>query len=151
MSNVYMKKRRVAFKRYVKTGEGLKVKWELQEIGEGDFLDWGVDYEELEGGPGMFTVGIIETGLGIIELVRADYLRFLTRGEDTVPDELSPSEALYGFMGWLTTRALTVTLGAEHNCAGIPDLIVEYCKANGLEEPREGWQHQYKHPEEAQP
>jgi hypothetical protein len=160
-----MKKRKVTFKKYVdrREDEAIVPKWVLEEAGEGDFLGWGVDYEELEGGPGPFSVGIIETGLGIIELVRADFIRFLTKGEEPLAIDLglkeevrlansalSPSEALYGFMGWLTTRAVTVTLGAEHNCAGIPDLIGEYCKANELEDPRWGWHHQHKHPEKVQ-
>ncbi len=49
-----------------------------------------------------------------------------------------PSEALYGFVGWLTSREEAVTLGAVHDAAIGADLVNEYCIVNNLAEPREG-------------
>lgn len=57
----------------------------------------------------------------------------------SVKKTLSPSEALYGFMGWLTTREEKITLGSSENCSDVPPLIDQFCKAQGLDSPREDW------------
>lgn len=38
-------------------------------------------------------------------------------------DDVLPSEAIYGFAGWLTTRRQSVTLGAAHECGGVAYLF----------------------------
>jgi hypothetical protein len=53
---------------------------------------------------------------------------------------LSPSETLYSFMGWLTTRETTLSLGAEHDAAAAADVVAEFCEKSGLPEPRDGWE-----------
>ncbi len=53
--------------------------------------------------------------------------------------QLSGSEALFGFMGWLTSRDKPVTASATHDAAVWADLVGEYIKANGLSEPRSEW------------
>lgn len=45
-----------------------------------------------------------------------------------VKESLSPSEALYGFGGWLTTRDKPVTIGAKHNAGIVAELIDEFIK-----------------------
>lgn len=55
-------------------------------------------------------------------------------------DELSASEALFGFMGWLTTRKETLNIGSEHECGEIASLIGEWCDRNTLSKPRDGWE-----------
>ena len=60
--------------------------------------------------------------------------------------ELTGSETLYGFAGWLTTRREVTRMSASHDCAGIPDLIQEFCEANGLSEPKEDWHEILIHP-----
>jgi len=60
---------------------------------------------------------------------------------------LSASEALYGFIGWLTSRAEVITLSAAHEVPPVVDLIMEFCKANNLSEPRDGWAENLVHPE----
>lgn len=60
--------------------------------------------------------------------------------------ELSASEAVYGFAGWLTSRDAVTTMSATHDCAGIADLVDEFCKANNLTEPRERWHEPLVHP-----
>jgi hypothetical protein len=53
--------------------------------------------------------------------------------------EISASEALYGFMGWLTSLEQPVTFSGHHCASTGADLVDEYCKMNNLTEPREGW------------
>ena len=62
--------------------------------------------------------------------------------------QLSGSEALFGFIAWLTTREeeTTIVLGSTQDCAGLPDLIDEFCKINQLSDPREGWSELLTHP-----
>ena len=47
--------------------------------------------------------------------------------------DISPSEALYGFMGWLTVADYFT------DCSFAAQLVDKYCKTQGFEEPREGW------------
>ncbi len=60
--------------------------------------------------------------------------------------ELSASEALYGFVGWLTTRDEVTQMSTQHDCAGIADLVGKFCEANGLPEPAGDWHHRLTHP-----
>jgi len=64
---------------------------------------------------------------------------------------LSPSEALFSLIGWLSTRKGTLKIGAKHNCGQLADLIGKFCEINGLAEPREIWscnRMEVKHPKE---
>lgn len=45
-------------------------------------------------------------------------------------DELSASEALLAFMGWLTL---------QHDVAIAPELVSQFCETNNLSKPRSGW------------
>jgi len=49
------------------------------EVGVAIFHQFGVDYEEFENGPGMFSVAIIETPDGQVKMVRADMIRFTVK------------------------------------------------------------------------
>ena len=62
--------------------------------------------------------------------------------------QLSPSEALFGFGAWLTTREKPVTMGSNYECGIVAELIDKFCKTNELEEPREGWDDLLKHPKD---
>lgn len=42
----------------------------------GLFHGWGTDYEEYEGGPGNYTVAIVEMADGSVELVPAPLVKF---------------------------------------------------------------------------
>ncbi len=56
-------------------------------------------------------------------------------------NEMNASEALYGFMGWLTTREqVTPEFSLRHDASEGARLVAEFCKRNKLTEPREGWQ-----------
>lgn len=52
---------------------------------------------------------------------------------------LSPSEALYAFLGWLTARETALTLGAAHDSALPCSLLVDFMAEQGLEPARDGW------------
>ena len=51
-------------------------------------------------------------------------------------ETMTASEALFGFMGWLTCRREAVTLGAAHDAAVVVDLIKHWCEVNNLPPPR---------------
>lgn len=53
-------------------------------------------------------------------------------------DKMTASEALFGFMGWLTCRPEAVTLGAAHDAAVAADLVKLWCEVNNLPSPRDG-------------
>ena len=64
---------------------------------------------------------------------------------------LSPSEALFSLLGWLTTRKGTLKIGAKHaTCGQLAELIGKFCELNRLGEPRESWNKDcgVKHPKE---
>lgn len=61
---------------------------------------------------------------------------------------LSGSEALYGFAAWLTCRKKRVVLSAADNAGVAADLVAEFCKTNGLKEPRPNWTDWLTHPSE---
>lgn len=51
-----------------------------------------------------------------------------------------PSEALFAFMGWLTTRdEVSGPFSSGNNAAQAAELVAEYCRRQGWEEPRKGW------------
>lgn len=59
---------------------------------------------------------------------------------DDLSEALSPSEALYGFAGWLTIRDTPVTMSATHDAAEVARLVDEFCQVNELEAPRDHWE-----------
>lgn len=62
--------------------------------------------------------------------------------------QLTPSEALFGFGGWLTTRDTPITMSARHEAGIVAQLIDLFCKTNKLEEPRDHWENNLTHPKE---
>lgn len=52
-------------------------KWETVVNHEATFLSFGTDYEEFQGGCGMFTCAVMELDDGQVEMVRADLIKFL--------------------------------------------------------------------------
>jgi len=57
---------------------------------------------------------------------------------------VSPSEALYAFMGWLTARPTPVTFSGCHHAGEAVDLISQFVKNQGWDEPRDGWDKRLK-------
>ena len=45
---------------------------------------------------------------------------------------ITPSEALYAFMGWLTSLEEPVTLSEKHDAGVGADLVAEFLSANGF-------------------
>ncbi len=62
-------------------------------------------------------------------------------------DQLSASEAIYGFCGWLTTRPEKTTMSAFDDAAATADLINSFCDKNNLIDPREDWAKNLIYPE----
>ena len=60
---------------------------------------------------------------------------------------LSAAEALYGFVAWLTSLDQPVTFSGHHEAGIGAELVSEFCKANGLPEPRTDWTKALKTPE----
>ena len=52
---------------------------------------------------------------------------------------LSPAEAVLGFVVWLCGRQGEMAVGVGHDSQPVLDRVKEFCKANGLASPREGW------------
>lgn len=52
---------------------------------------------------------------------------------------LNPSEALFGFMAWMTSRKKTLCVGHWSDAAPVPPLLMQFIKANNLPVPRENW------------
>ena len=59
---------------------------------------------------------------------------------------MNPREALFGFMGWLTSRDEVVSFGASKNCQPAVDLLVQWADYNNLEEVSENYPDNIKHP-----
>lgn len=45
------------------------------------------------------------------------------------------AQALYAFVGWLTTRDKEVSLGATNDCAPIAELVSKFCDSQGSTTP----------------
>lgn len=61
---------------------------------------------------------------------------------------LTASEALYGFMGWLTSRKEVVTFSGSHEASTADKLVGRFCAANNLPSPRDDWLKELVRPRE---
>lgn len=59
---------------------------------------------------------------------------------------LTASEALFGFAGWLCRRDQKIIASAHHDAACWAEAVGEFCEANNLTEPRNGWEKNIVHP-----
>ena len=65
-------------------------------------------------------------------------------------DKLTASEALFGFMGWLTSREeVTPEFSSKHDASEAANLVAEFCEKNDLDDPRSGWENNLTHPDGA--
>ena len=69
--------------------------------------------------------------------------------KEVIEDDMSASEAVYGFAGWLTSRSERVVMSSKDDAAAVADLVAEFCRVNDLAEPREGWTDNLVHPTRA--
>lgn len=60
-------------------------------------------------------------------------------------EEMTGSEAIIGFCGWLASRDEEVTMSAKSNIS-FTHLIKEFCEVNKLTEPRNKWKNLCKTP-----
>jgi len=63
-------------------------------------------------------------------------------------DKMTASEALFGFMGWLTTRKKAVTFSGHHDASKAAEMVGEFCRVNNLAEPDDRWADNLVHPPE---
>lgn len=63
---------------------------------------------------------------------------------------LNPSEAVYGFVAWLTTRKEQTILSSSNDCAPVCDLIKKFCIANQLPGVSENWPNHLIHIESSE-
>jgi len=61
-------------------------------------------------------------------------------------DTTSPSEALYGFAAWLSTRRTPVIVSRHNDSAVVADLVKRFCEVNNWEAPEKGWEHEIEMP-----
>jgi hypothetical protein len=64
----------------------------------------------------------------------------------SIMETMSPSEAIYGFLGWLTTRPEVTKFGGACDCAPAAQLADKWCKENDLDEPTDVFPDNIKHP-----
>lgn len=53
--------------------------------------------------------------------------------------DMTPAEAAYGILVWLTTRDESITFGATHDSAPAALLVAKFCEAHGLGDVRDSW------------
>lgn len=53
--------------------------------------------------------------------------------------DVSPSEALYGFVDWLNSRCDQVTLSQHNDPTDMHRLLTRFCELNNWEASRIGW------------
>lgn len=61
-------------------------------------------------------------------------------------DKLTASEAVYGFVAWLTTRTERTVMSASDDAALPCDLVSTFCDENDLSDPRQDWAENLVHP-----
>lgn len=56
---------------------------------------------------------------------------------DEIESRVLPSEAIYGFAGWLSARDESITIGATFDASAVAEAVGEYCRVQGYEDPRD--------------
>ena len=79
-----MPTRRVIVSTRIRTNHPNPGNYKVVPQGEADFHGFGSCYEEFEGGPGNYTVAIIEWPDGKVDTVPADMIQFLDRAEPRI-------------------------------------------------------------------
>ncbi len=89
---------------------------------------------ELKGGASAPSA--LSAVLGAVELIE----------ETGMNKELNAAEAVYGFVGWLTTREERTVMSAKDDCAPIAELVKRFCTENNLPEVSDQWPSNLIHP-----
>lgn len=59
------------------------------------------------------------------------------------PKQISASEALYAFTGWLTTRDRAIMMSAHHNVGAVAEIVAVFLKMQGIPAPGNNWSHTF--------
>ncbi len=59
---------------------------------------------------------------------------------------LNPSEAVYGFAGWLTGRKEKTVMSSGDDAAVVADRVALFCEVNNLPDVSEDWANNLIHP-----
>lgn len=59
---------------------------------------------------------------------------------------MHPTDALYGFAGWLTLREETLEVGINHNAGPIAELVKEWAEHNGIPDVSPEYPNTFKQP-----
>jgi len=62
------------------------------------------------------------------------------------PQTLSASEALWGFVGWITAADKKLVASCKHDAATWARLVDEFARVNRLPNPEPGWPSRVKYP-----
>lgn len=76
----------------------------------------------------------------------AALLHAVSEERDELTNKLNPTEAIFGFCAWLTTRDEQTIMSAKDDSACVVELIEEFCKVNELPDVSEQWAHNLIHP-----
>ena len=79
--------------------------------------------------------GVFGNGCQLIKFIKR---KKLMMEKDDVK-ELSASEAIYSFAGWLTSRKERTVMSATDDAAPIAELVDQFCKSQELQEPSAAW------------
>jgi len=61
-------------------------------------------------------------------------------------NQLSGSEAVFGFCAWLTTREEPTIMSSHDDAGVVADLAGQFCDKNNLDDPRDEWEENLSHP-----
>lgn len=93
---------------------------------------------------------IFEKTYDTINMITADgketKLYQKTEPDEVNNDKLTASEALFGFVAWLTTRKEKTILSSSDDAAPLVKLINVFCDTNKLAAPRDDYPKNLKHP-----
>lgn len=64
-------------------------------------------------------------------------------------EELTGSEAIFGFCGWLTTRKDRTVMSGKDDASAVVKKISKFIDANKLKAPRDHWEKKLIHPTES--
>ncbi len=67
------------------------------------------------------------------------YMEDLPPGASAKPPQLTAKEALYGFVGWLTTRERPIILSAHHNAGAAAEAVKIFAEEYDLPDVRDDW------------
>lgn len=75
------------------------------------------------------------------------YSELLQENTETPDDKINAAEALFGFMGMLTSMEHPVTFSARHGAGMGVELVGTFCESNSLQSCRGGWEKNFEYPD----